>query len=91
MRNSADGIHPIYNTFDGYSASATDILVKYTYYGDADLSGAINGADYLNLDVAFNSGGLTGWANGNFDYNAAIDGGDYTLIDNDYNQQGAPL
>ena len=32
------------STFDGINTTTSDVLVKYTYYGDADLSGTVNGA-----------------------------------------------
>jgi hypothetical protein len=59
--------------------------VKYTYYGDADLSGTINGADYAQIDNGFGND-LTGWANGDFNYDGVVDGTDYSLIDNTFNQ-----
>jgi subtilase family serine protease len=89
ISNSNNGI-PIYPVFDGYAASASDIFVKYTYYGDADLNGVVNGADYQLIDVGFHTG-QGNWMNGNFNYDSSIDGSDFTLIDNDYNEQGLPL
>jgi hypothetical protein len=66
--------------------------VKYTYYGDANLDGAVDGSDYTLIDAGFNSHGtLTGWYNGDFNYDGLIDGSDYTLIDNAFNTQGASL
>jgi hypothetical protein len=59
--------------------------VKYTYYGDADLSGTVNGADYTQIDKGF-AMGLTGWSNGDFNYDGVVDGADYALIDNTFNQ-----
>jgi hypothetical protein len=37
-------------SFDNQPSSVGDILVKYTYYGDANLDGAVNGADYQQID-----------------------------------------
>jgi hypothetical protein len=65
--------------------SASNVSVKYTYYGDADLNGAINGADYQQIDNGFGTH-ATGWANGDFNYDGVIDGSDYSLIDNAFNQ-----
>jgi hypothetical protein len=76
--------------FDGQNPALTDVLIKYTYYGDANLSGAVDGTDYANIDNGFFTH-ATGWFNGDFDYNNAVDGSDYTLIDNTYNQQGASI
>jgi len=83
--------------FDGATAAAaTDVLAKYTYYGDANLSGSVDGADYSRIDNAylFNQTAitpLTGWFNGDFNYDGVINGSDYTLIDNAFNSQGAQI
>jgi autotransporter-associated beta strand protein len=88
--------NPLLTSFDGQTATETDVLVKYTFVGDADLSGTITAADYLLIDSAFNfnsnpanAGNLeTGWRNGDFNYDGVINGDDYTLIDNAFNSQG---
>ena len=78
-------------TFDGQSPANTAVLLKYTYYGDADLSGKVDAGDYSRIDSAFSQSTGTGWANGDFNYDNVINGSDYTLIDNAFNTQGAPL
>jgi hypothetical protein len=78
------------NLFDGYAPSSSDVLIKYTYYGDANLDGQVDGSDYTLIDNGFNNQ-LTGWQNGDFNYDSTVDGSDYTLIDNVYNIQGSPL
>jgi autotransporter-associated beta strand protein len=78
--------------FDGANPASSDVLVKYTYYGDANLDGQVDGSDYTLIDNAFNHhGSLTGWYNGDFNYDGVIDGSDYTLIDNAFNTQGGNL
>jgi autotransporter-associated beta strand protein len=98
IQNSIDqnGGSALKTSFDGVAVSNTDILVKYTYYGDADLSGVVDGSDYSRVDASFladlfNPGSVTGWANGDFNYDGTVDGSDYTLIDNAFNSQGASL
>jgi len=87
----------ISSTFDGATPGDGDILVKYTYYGDANLDGAVDGSDYSLIDYAYitnltaGSQKLTGWQNGDFNYDGVIDGSDYALIDNAFNQQGGSL
>ncbi len=76
--------------FDGQSVTSTDVLVKYTYFGDANLDGVVNGDDYTLIDNGFNNN-LTGWHNGDFNYDGVVNGDDYTLIDNAFNTQGASL
>ena len=89
------GGSPLYtaaNPFDGYTPGPDDTLVKYTYYGDANLDGKVDGADYGQIDAGFLSGGaLTGWFYGDFNYDGVVDASDYTLIDNGFNLQGPSL
>jgi autotransporter-associated beta strand protein len=86
---------PLMSTFDGVPVADGDILVKYTYYGDATLTGSVTAADYLQIDNAYSynqahpSTPLTGWYNGDFNYDGVINGDDYSLIDNAYNSQGS--
>ena len=83
-------IYSASHPFDGTAPAATDVLVKYTYFGDANLDGKVDGQDYGLIDNGFNQA-LTGWFNGDFNYDGKVDGSDYTLIDNAFNSQGAPL
>jgi autotransporter-associated beta strand protein len=76
--------------FDGIAPSPSDILIKYTYQGDANLDGKVDGTDYGAIDNGADTG-LTGWRNGDFNYDGAINSLDYTLIDNAYNLQGGQL
>jgi autotransporter-associated beta strand protein len=76
--------------FDGYSPLSSDVLVKYTYYGDTNLDGMVDGTDYSRIDNGY-AKGLSGWYNGDFNYDGVVDGSDYTLIDNAYNAQGVRL
>jgi hypothetical protein len=78
------------NSFDGVSSTSSDVLVKYTYYGDANLDGKVDGSDYSKIDSAVLTG-ATGWANGDFNYDGVINGSDYTLLDNAFNTQSAVL
>jgi len=97
LLNNNGAESPIYSStpgslglFDGLSPLVTDILIKYTWYGDANLDGKVDGSDYSRID----SGAVThatGWYNGDFNYDGVINGSDYTLIDNAYNSQGPSL
>ncbi len=86
--NGSGGV--LLSSFDGQSVTSTDVLVKYTYFGDANLDGVVNGSDYTLIDNGFNNT-LTGWHNGDFNYDGVVNGDDYTLIDNAFNTQGASL
>ncbi len=77
-------------SFDNQPVTSTDILLKYTYYGDATLDGVVSTPDYTKIDGGFLSRSA-GWSNGDFNYDGVINGSDYTLIDNAFNTQGASL
>ncbi|MGH7179980.1 MAG: S8 family serine peptidase [Tepidisphaeraceae bacterium] len=77
--------------FAGETLNSTMALVKYTYYGDSNMSGKVDLDDYANSDGGFLLN-LTGWLNGDFDGSGGkADLDDYSLIDAAYLTQGAPL
>ena len=76
--------------FDGQSIDTTAVLVKYTYYGDADFNGKVNFDDYVRTDNGFNNH-RTGWPNGDFDGNGSVNFDDYVLIDLAFNTQSGTL
>jgi hypothetical protein len=76
------------STFAGVTVSASDVLVMYTYAGDANLDGKITVDDYGRID--FNVGlGTSGWSNGDFNYDGKITVDDYGIIDFNVGIQGA--
>jgi hypothetical protein len=81
---------PLYTTFEGQPVADSDVLLKYTYYGDTDLNGEVDGSDYSRVDIGFLNK-LTGWFNGDFNYDNVVNGSDYTLIDNAFNTQGLQI
>ncbi|CAN5562542.1 hypothetical protein BH09PLA1_BH09PLA1_00960 [soil metagenome] len=72
--------------FGGFVVNPSDVVVKYTYYGDTDFNGHVNFDDYARIDSGFNNH-LSGWVNGDFDYNGSINFDDYALIDLAFNTQ----
>jgi len=76
--------------FDGQPLDSTAVVVKYTYYGDADFNGKVNFDDYVRTDNGFNNH-HTGWVNGDFDGNGTVNFDDYVLIDLAFNTQGGTL
>jgi hypothetical protein len=66
--------------------STSDVEVRHTYYGDANLDGRLDGSDYSKIDNGYIRH-LSGWSNGDFNYDGVVDGSDYTLIDNAFNRQ----
>jgi autotransporter-associated beta strand protein len=94
IQNDNGSSQPLYGsgaalgTFDGYTPQVSDVLIKFTYFGDANLDGVVDGSDYSLIDNGFLNK-LTGWFNGDFNYDGVVNGSDYTLIDNAFNSQGA--
>jgi uncharacterized delta-60 repeat protein len=69
-----------------------DVLVKYTYNGDANGDGRINADDYFRIDSAFlEQPANPVYGQGDFNYDDTINADDYFLIDSAFLAQGAPL
>ena len=79
-------------TFAGQSVDGDDVLVMYTYAGDANLDGKINIDDYGRIDGNVGQSGIVfGWFNGDFNYDGKVNIDDYGIIDGNINRQGAPF
>jgi hypothetical protein len=65
----------------------------YTWGGDANLDGTLNGDDYFQIDDHVNQSGAFGYQNGDFNYDGLINGDDYFIIDNNISigQSAAPF
>lgn len=85
-------LHHQLTAFDGVTIASSDVLVKYTYLGDATLDGRITLDDYAQLDAGFllKPANPT-WVNGDFNYDGLVDYRDYALIDSAFAQQSGPL
>ncbi len=82
--------NPIFTSFGGLPVDANSILVKYTWFGDANLDGIVNADDYFLIDSAFITQ-PAGWYNGDFNYDGLINADDYFLIDSAFIAQSASL
>jgi fibronectin-binding autotransporter adhesin len=76
--------------------ATTDVLVKYTYFGDANLDGVVdNTTDYDLWSTGFTNPGLAatnGWLYGDFDFSGTVDNtSDYDLWSTGFAHQGGPL
>jgi hypothetical protein len=97
--NNFGGIS-LLSSFQGRSVGLNSVLVRYTYYGDTNLDGMVDGSDYTRIDSSYallhdanpgNDPAIT-WLNGDFNYDGQINGGDYALIDTAYAfQNGQPM
>jgi hypothetical protein len=77
--------------FAGQTITGASTIAMYTYAGDANLDGVIDGGDYGVIDNNVQVAGASGYYNGDFNYDGVIDGGDYGIIDNNIQAQGAPF
>ncbi len=78
------------DNLDGESVGPTDILIKYTWNGDADLNGIVDANDYFAIDQGFRTGGAT-WPEGDFNYDGVVNADDYYLIDRSFVHQTGQL
>ena len=77
--------------FAGQTVTGSSVIAMYTYAGDVNLDGVVDGADYGTLDNWIQFPGTSGYANGDVNYDGAIDGADYGVLDNTIQLQGPPL
>jgi hypothetical protein len=88
--NQGSGTGSLYSTFDGVAVTSTAIFLKWTYAGDANDDGLVDGSDYALIDNNNDGGGnLTGWFNGDFNYDGVENTADYDLINASYTDQGS--
>ena len=81
-------------TFEGQAVDASSVLVRYTYWGDANLDGVVNFDDYDVIDYYYwfpLPTAQMGWWTGDLDMDGNVDFDDYDKIDYAYWFQGAPL
>jgi hypothetical protein len=55
---------------------SSDILVKYTWTGDANVEGIVDNDDFGQFLFGF-GGAAAVWLNGDFDYNGVVDNDDF--------------
>lgn len=84
--NGSGGVR--FATFDGVPAVTTDVLVRYTYLGDTDLSGSLDATDMANLVSGLRLG-KTGWVNGDTNYDGVVNGNDLANLLTAMRLQGA--
>jgi hypothetical protein len=74
-------------TFSGQSVDDTAILLKHTFYGDANLDGTVNLIDFNRL--AFNFGqSPRRWIHGNLDFDSDVDLIDFNRLASRFGSTG---
>ena len=58
-------------TFSGQSVDNTAVLIKYTFYGDANLDGSVNLQDFNRLAGNFGQAGKR-WSQGDFNFDGTV-------------------
>ena len=75
----------------GQTVTGATTIAMYTYAGDVNFDGLVDGADYGTLDNWIQFPGTDGYANGDVNYDGVIDGADYGVLDNTIQLQGEPI
>jgi hypothetical protein len=71
--------------FDQTLTDSTAVLIRYTYSGDADLSGNVDTIDFNNLAANFGASGKA-WSQGDFNYDSSVDTVDFNLLASNFGQ-----
>ena len=77
--------------FAGQTVTGATTIAMYTYAGDMNFDGLVDGADYGVIDNYVQFPGTDGYVNGDLNYDGVIDGADYGIIDNTIQLQGDPI
>ena len=67
-------------SFSGQTIDSTTFLVKYTYSGDANLDGAVNGLDFNALAMNFGNSIGKNWIKADFNYDGRTNTLDFNML-----------
>ena len=73
----------------GINLAANDIVIRHTLYGDANLDGTVNLADFNRVASNFGGSGTT-WAQGNFNYDNSTNLADFNALAANFGNSAAP-
>lgn len=69
--------------------ASESITVKFTYYGDTDLSGTVNSLDFSAFVAGYGQTSAAVWAQGDFNYDGKVDTRDFNLLSGNFGK--API
>jgi hypothetical protein len=79
-----------WGTWFGRTVNNDSVLVRYTYQGDADLSGEVTTDDFDNWKQGYTTH-LSGWLHGDLDYSGDVTTDDFDLWKQVYVKHYAPM
>ena len=65
--------------FGGMAVDGTAVLVRYTYYGDANIDGSVDSVDFNSIASNFGGSGKS-WSQGDSNYVGVVDTTDFNLL-----------
>jgi autotransporter-associated beta strand protein len=72
------------STFSGQNLDTDAVVVRYTYYGDANVDGVVNALDFNALASSYGSTGS--WVNGDSNYDGQINSLDFDAVSLNFNR-----
>ncbi|HQY88349.1 MAG TPA: matrixin family metalloprotease, partial [Tepidisphaeraceae bacterium] len=77
------------NNVSGVALATTDLVIRYTLYGDTNLNQTVNFTDLLRMSQNYNLAG--GWSKGDFNYDGTVNFEDLLKVAQNYGQSAMSL
>jgi len=72
------------------NTGSESITVKYTYYGDTNLTGTVDSTDFSALVAAYGTTSGAVWAQGDFDYDGKVNTKDFNYLAGNFGKAAIP-